>query len=78
MVLGPASLGSNTGYSFVAGTSQAAPAVSGVAALVVGTKGPMDPDDLFALLVDTADDLGAPGVDPVHGNGRVNAFQAIQ
>jgi subtilisin family serine protease len=78
MVRGPATLGSNTGYAFVAGTSQAAPAVSGVAALVIGTKGPMDPDDLFAHLVNTADDLGAPGIDPAHGNGRVNAFQAVQ
>jgi subtilisin family serine protease len=78
MVLGPASLGSNTGYSFVAGTSQAAPAVAGVAALVVSTKGAMDPDDLFAHLVNTADDRGAPGTDPAHGNGRVNAFQAVQ
>jgi subtilisin family serine protease len=78
MVRGPASLGSNTGYSFVAGTSQAAPAVAGVAALVVGTKGPMDADDLLAVLVNSADDLGAPGIDPAHGNGRVNAFQAVQ
>ncbi len=77
-VFGPGTLGSNTGYFFVAGTSQAAPAVSGVAALVVGTKGPMDPDDLLAVLVNSADDLGAPGIDPVHGNGRVNAFQAVQ
>jgi subtilisin family serine protease len=78
MVLSPASLGSNTGYSWVAGTSMAAPAAAGVAALVVGTKGPMDPDDLFAVLVNSADDLGAPGIDPAHGNGRVNAFQAVQ
>jgi subtilisin family serine protease len=77
-VFGPGTLGSNTGYFFVAGTSQAAPAVAGVAALVVGTKGPMDPDDLLATLVNSADDLGAPGIDPVHGKGRVNAFEAVQ
>jgi subtilisin family serine protease len=77
-VLSPGSLGSNTGYSFAAGTSQAAPAVAGVAALVIGTKGPMDADDLLAVLVNSADDLGAPGVDPVHGNGWVYAFLAVQ
>ncbi len=77
-VLSPGTLGSNTGYFFAAGTSQAAPAVAGVAALVVGTKGPMDADDLLAVLVSSADDLGAPGIDPVHGNGRVNAFDAVQ
>jgi lantibiotic leader peptide-processing serine protease len=79
LVISPASLGPvNTSYFFAAGTSMSSPAVAAVAALVVGTKGPMDPDDLFATLVSSADDLGAPGVDKVHGNGRVNAFQAVQ
>jgi lantibiotic leader peptide-processing serine protease len=78
MVVSPAGLPGNINYFWAAGTSMSSPAVAGVAALVVGTKGPMDPDDLFAHLVNTADDLGAPGIDPVHGNGRVNAFRAIQ
>jgi len=78
LVLSPGTLGSNTGYFFAAGTSMSAPAVAGVAALVVGTKGPMDADALLDVLVSSADDLGAPGIDPVHGNGRVNAFRAVQ
>jgi subtilisin family serine protease len=79
MVLSPGSLGpANGSYFFAAGTSMSAPAVAGVAALVVGTKGPMGADDLLGILVNTADDLGAPGLDPVHGNGRVNAFEAVQ
>jgi subtilisin family serine protease len=78
MVLSPGTLGSNTGYFFAAGTSMSAPAVAGVAALVIGTKGPMHADDLLDVLVETADDLGATGVDPAHGQGRVNAFKAVQ
>lgn len=78
MVLSPGTLGSNTGYFFAAGTSMSAPAVAGVAALVIGTKGPMHADDLLGVLVETADDLGADGIDPEHGKGRVNAFKAVQ
>jgi lantibiotic leader peptide-processing serine protease len=83
MVLSPASIRAtptsppaNGGYSWAAGTSMSAPAVAGVAALVVGTRGHMSPGALFNRLKDTADDLGAPGVDRVHGNGRVNALRA--
>jgi subtilisin family serine protease len=78
MVLSPGTLGSNTGYFWAAGTSMSAPAVAGVAALVIGTKGPMHADELLGILVNTADDLGADGVDPAHGQGRVNAFRAVQ
>jgi subtilisin family serine protease len=78
LVLSPATLGSNTGYFWAAGTSMSAPAVAGVAALVVGTKGDIGSDAVLDVLVNTADDLGAPGIDPVHGKGRVNAFEAIQ
>jgi len=79
LVISPASLGPvNNSYFFAAGTSMSAPAVAGVAALVRGTKGPMTPDALFLHLANTADDLGAPGTDPVHGRGRVNAFRATQ
>lgn len=79
MVISPGSLGpANGSYFFAAGTSMSAPAVAGVAALVIGTKGHMSPDALFAHLASTADDLGAAGTDPVHGRGRVNAFRATQ
>jgi subtilisin family serine protease len=79
MVISPGSLGPvNNSYFFAAGTSMSAPAVAGVAALVIATKGPRSPDALFTHLANTADDLGAAGTDPVHGRGRVNAFRATQ
>jgi subtilisin family serine protease len=69
---------SNVTYCFSAGTSMAAPAVSGVAALVVGKYGPMAPAQLEAILRQSADDLGKPGNDDFYGKGRVNAFRATQ
>lgn len=65
-------------YGFAAGTSMAAPSVSGVAALVVGRFGHMSPTQLETILRQSADDLGKPGNDDFYGKGRVNAFRAIQ
>jgi subtilisin family serine protease len=63
---------------FAAGTSMSAPAVSAVAALIVGKRGSMNPDALETALASSADDLGDPGVDAVYGKGRVNALRAVQ
>lgn len=69
---------SRTGWTWAAGTSQAAPAVAGVAALVVGKYGPMSPSQLEGILRKSADDLGKPGNDDFYGRGRVNALKAVQ
>jgi subtilisin family serine protease len=61
---------------WAAGTSMAAPAVAGVAALIVGQRGRMNPDALLNALARSADDLGARGFDAVYGRGRVNALRA--
>jgi subtilisin family serine protease len=62
-------------YEEMAGTSQAAPHVSGVAALLVslGVRGQAAVNRILA----TATDLGPPGVDAEYGHGLVNARAAV-
>jgi len=65
-------------YCWAAGTSMATPAVSGVAALIVGRFGHIGPAAVERRLRQSADDLGKPGNDDFYGGGRVNALRAIQ
>lgn len=64
-------------FYFAAGTSMAAPHVSGVAALIVGKYGHIGPTAIKTILQSSADDLYKPGADPYSGNGRVNAQRAL-
>lgn len=68
------STGSAGAYYWSAGTSMAAPHVSGVAALIIGANGgDMKPQHVEQALRASADDLGKPGNDDAYGMGRVNA-----
>jgi Subtilase family len=58
------------------GTSFAAAATSGLAALLVRLTGSRDPPHTEQLIEDSADDLGDPGVDEYYGEGRINVQQA--
>ncbi|MFP5502840.1 MAG: S8 family serine peptidase, partial [Candidatus Sericytochromatia bacterium] len=71
-------------YGLAGGTSMAAPYVAGVAALLAakydGAHTAADAtytDAARARLLSAVDDLGAPGRDPVHGAGRLNARKAL-
>ncbi len=65
-------------YGWNAGTSMASPHVAGVAALIIGQNGgDMAPNQVEAALRASAEDLGKPGNDDVHGAGRVNALNAV-
>ena len=71
--------GGNFGYTFLSGTSMAAPHVAGVLALMKSVNPDLSPADIDALIVrgDISDDLGAPGRDDQYGHGLVNAQRAV-
>ena len=59
------------------GTSFAAPRVAGAAALVRHKFPNLDGPALKQVLLQTADDLGAPGVDSIFGHGKLNVLNAL-
>jgi lantibiotic leader peptide-processing serine protease len=68
---------STTSYSFAAGTSMAAPAAAGVAALIKQRFPGISVGALRSKLANTADDEGANGSDAFYGRGFVNARRAV-
>jgi len=64
-------------YAQVAGTSQAAPHVSGLAALIWSVSPSMSNDQVEQTIEETAVDLGSPGRDDVFGYGRIDAYRAV-
>ena len=64
-------------YTYLSGTSQAAPHVSGVAALLLAQDPTRTNQQLWDILTSTSDDLGVAGWDQLYGHGRLNALQAV-
>lgn len=75
---------SDTNYnSYWGGTSQATPLVSGIASLMLFLDPSLSPDDIRAILRNTAEDQvgdaqDTPGWDQYYGAGRVNANDALE
>ena len=73
----------NGNYANYAGTSQAAPLVAGVAALMFQIDVTLTPQEIVTILWNTADDQvgrsaeDIKGFDIYHGYGRLNAFSAL-
>src|SRR5712691_3546986 len=59
------------------GTTFAAAATSGLAALLISRMGKGQPDRIRAVIEQSADDLGDPGTDPYYGKGRINVARAV-
>ncbi|WP_339095681.1 S8 family serine peptidase [Deinococcus sp. VB142] len=64
-------------YTTMAGTSQATPQVSALAALLLSKGVTKGPEDTLKRLIDTSTDLGQTGRDPLFGFGMVNAAAAL-
>ncbi|NUO62887.1 MAG: S8 family serine peptidase [Gemmatimonadaceae bacterium] len=60
-----------------AGTSWSSATVAGLAAMLVTKYGHNHPDLIRQRIIESADDLGAPGQDPYYGWGRVNVARAL-
>jgi thermitase len=68
----------NTSYiSDMNGTSGATPIVAGVAALMRGVNPGLTAQQIYDILNETADNLGAAGWDSQTGWGRLNAYAAV-
>lgn len=63
-------------YTAMAGTSMAAPMVTGGIALLMSAYPHLTSQEVVRLLFKTADDLGETGVDEVYGNGVMNLKEA--
>lgn len=64
-------------YAWAAGTSMATPHVSGVAAMIKASAPMLKTNPVKNRILDFADDLGDPGLDPFYGYGRVNVFRSV-
>jgi subtilisin family serine protease len=75
-IIGPYNNNDN-GYAIFTGTSMAAPHVSGLAALLATVNPTLTAAGLRAAIDGSAVDLGAPGLDPVFGYGRIDVARAV-
>ena len=64
-------------YQITSGTSFSAAYISGLAALILERNPALKPDQVRAILMKTARDLGAPGRDDLFGAGAADAFAAV-
>ncbi|MDG1388775.1 MAG: S8 family peptidase [Halioglobus sp.] len=66
-------------YTFLNGTSMAAPHMAGVMALMRSVNPGLSPADIETLLVSgrLTDDLGPPGRDDSYGHGMINAYKSV-
>jgi hypothetical protein len=64
-------------YQITSGTSFSAAYISGLAALLLERNPALKPDEVRAILMKTARDLGAPGRDDLFGAGEADAYAAV-
>lgn len=65
------------GYGLMTGTSMAAPHVTGALALLMERFPYLNNPQIRDVLLTTATDIGAPGIDPIYGWGLINLKKAI-
>lgn len=82
MVAGPGvdiiSTAPGNSYEYRNGTSMAAPAVAGVAAMLKAENPKLTPEEIQKILIESSKDIMANGKDDYSGYGFVNAYKAVQ
>ncbi len=74
---GASYVGEHADYYRASGTSFAAPFVTGVASLLLTKYPDATPDDIKRMLLQSANDIGVPGVDQYTGYGLLDAGAAL-
>jgi hypothetical protein len=69
---------SDSSYGLMSGTSMATPHVTGAAAVIRAAWPFLTAAQTVQILLRSATDLGAPGVDPIYGHGLLNLYAAVQ
>ncbi len=64
-------------YGLLSGTSMASPHAAGAAAILAGRPGYTSPNQIYAALTATAEDVGAVGFDIYTGSGLLRVDQAL-
>lgn len=67
----------NDTYGSLNGTSMAAPMVTGAAAVIKGAAPNLTNEEIVDIILGTATDMGAVGVDDVYGHGMLNLQAAL-
>jgi subtilisin family serine protease len=62
----------------LSGTSQAAPHVTGLAALILELDPALSPADVRRIIREGAIDLGEPGFDNSYGYGRIDVVRSLR
>jgi subtilisin family serine protease len=65
-------------YVTASGSSASAPLVAGVAAIVAGLRPDLSPAQLREIVMESAKDIGSPGIDAQTGYGLVDAYAAAR
>ncbi|MFW5785803.1 MAG: S8 family serine peptidase, partial [bacterium] len=66
-----------SGYFFFEGTSMAAPHAAALAALMLSRNPGLTPEEVYATIRESADDLGDSGRDDYYGYGLINPTKAL-
>nr|NIR93102.1 S8 family serine peptidase [Gammaproteobacteria bacterium]NIW46518.1 S8 family serine peptidase [Gammaproteobacteria bacterium]NIW97859.1 S8 family serine peptidase [Phycisphaerae bacterium] len=65
-------------YGYLAGTSMSTPHVTGTVGLMLSVNNTLLPNQIRAILEQTADDVFFDGFDEQTGHGRINAYEALK